>query len=129
MLIEEIFKKFKKEAAEGNIRENKGTRSCFLIFRKKKTNEIIEHLETILKNKNGEKIICEIKKGEIYDLGKVYFKIKSGTVIEFYDYEKLSSCFIRIYEIQKKESSDSWTALYIDENPSTPWWSKEERGQ
>lgn len=126
-MLDDIFNKLRKNAEEGEVKESRGIKSCFLIFRKKKLSEIMSALESVLKNKRGEKIVCDIEKGEIEDMGIASFEIKKGKTIEFYDYDKLSACFIRAYEISRKNESDFWIALYIDENPLTPWWSKEER--
>jgi len=126
-MIDSIFNELRKSAEEGKIKENKGTRSCFLIFKEKNFDEVTAALENLLKSKKGEKISCEIKKGEIEDMGMVCFEIKRGKLIEFYDYDMLSACFMRIYEISRKNASDSWIALYIDENTFSPWWSREER--
>ncbi len=74
---------------------------------------------------NGEKIITKIDEGKIFDSGKVYFNIRDGYVIEFYDYKTTTSVFIRIYWIS--DEIKEWIAVYIDQNPATPWWDKGEQ--
>jgi hypothetical protein len=69
---------------------------------------------------NGEKIASILQNGEIFDSGTVYFKILAGFIIEFYDYEHKTSVFIRIYQIS--DGKKEWIAVYIDQNPKTPWW-------
>ena len=75
--------------------------------------------------KNGEKIISNIDAGEIIDSRIKGFEIEKGVLIELYDYKKTTTIFIRLYQINDKKKS--WLALYIDENPDTPWWTDEER--
>lgn len=75
-------------------------------------------LEPILPN--GEKIVCILKEGEIVDCGVKQFTVKKGVFMEVYDYAKSTAIFIRLYVISHEE--EEWLALYIDENPSTPWW-------
>ena len=75
--------------------------------------------------KYGELIICNLNTGSLYDLGKLSLKIKNGMFMEFYDYNEMNVLFIRIYHFVDNEKT--WVSVYIDENPSTPWWSKEER--
>lgn len=83
--------------------------------------QVEEKLEPILRN--GEKIICHVGEGEIIDCGIRQFKVKKGTFMEVYDYSKTTAIFIRLYSISN--GAEEWLALYIDENPITPWWSKE----
>ena len=73
----------------------------------------------------GEEIYCRLGDGEITDRGVKSLRIGRGVFIEYYDYQEMSVVFIRLYAM---ESGDRrWTALYIDENPETPWWTKDER--
>jgi hypothetical protein len=69
---------------------------------------------------NGEKIASILQNGEIFDSGTVHFKILAGFIIEFYDYKHKTSVFIRIYQIS--DGKKEWIAVYIDQNPKTPWW-------
>ncbi len=87
---------------------------------------VLEHVNGGLKPilRNGEKITCRIEAGEIVDCGVKQFTVERGTYIEVYDYSTTTAIFIRLYVISSGE--DEWLALYIDENPSTPWWSKKE---
>jgi hypothetical protein len=73
--------------------------------------------------RNGEKIINEISKGEIIDSGVRQFSISRGVFMEVYDYTSNSAIFIRLYQITDGENN--WLSLYVDENPSTPWWDDE----
>lgn len=88
--------------------------------------KVLRHLEKKLKPilKNGEKIVSNISHGEIIDCGIKQFRIKKGVIMEVYDYSRMTSIFIRVYIISGDD--EGWLALYIDENPSTPWWSRRE---
>lgn len=73
--------------------------------------------------KNGEKIENDINAGEIVDCGLKQFKILRGKFFEVYDYGSTTAIFIRLYHVRGEKE---WLALYIDENPDTPWWGEEE---
>jgi hypothetical protein len=109
--------------------QNKNVRGDFVsamsIIEEKNIEVIEEKIENTLKSHlpKGEKIISEIKGGDIIDGGKPYFKILGGYVIEFYDYDKTTSVFIRNYHIS--DGGKDWVAVYIDQNPKTPWCDKD----
>jgi len=72
--------------------------------------------------RNGEKIINEVSNGEIIDSGVKQFSISRGVFMEVYDYTSNSAMFIRLYQIT--DGKKDWLSLYVDENPSTPWWER-----
>ena len=72
---------------------------------------------------NGEKIENDIKAGEIVDCGQKQFEIARGKFFEIYDYDKTTAIFIRLYHVRGERE---WLALYVDENPDTPWWGDKE---
>ena len=78
-------------------------------------------LEPMLKN--GEKIENKISEGEIVDCGLKQFEILRGKFFEVYDYGSTTAAFIRLYHVKREKE---WLALYIDENPDTPWWGEDE---
>jgi len=78
-------------------------------------------LEPMLKN--GEKIENKIRGGEIVDCGLKQFEILRGKFFEVYDYGSTTAIFIRLYHVKGEKE---WLALYIDENPDTPWWGEDE---
>lgn len=78
-------------------------------------------LEPMLKN--GEKIENKISEGEIVDCGLKQFEILRGKFFEVYDYGSTTAIFIRLYHVKGEKE---WLALYIDENPDTPWWGEDE---
>ena len=94
------------------------------IIEGKDPDEVGKRVENVLEKyvTNGEKIITKIDGGEIFDSGKAYFNILGGYVIEFYEYKSTTSVFIRIYRIS--DDIKDWIAVYIDQNPTTPWWDK-----
>ncbi len=94
----------------------------------------VEHFEEAIHRMNaalasiverGEKISCDLGSGEVVDSGVKGFDILKGVLLEVYDYRKTSAAFIRLYHLRDKRRE--WLALYVDENPHTPWWSEEER--
>jgi hypothetical protein len=74
--------------------------------------------------KNGEKIENDISAGEIVDCGLKQFEILKGKLFEIYDYDSTTAIFIRLYHVKGEKE---WLALYIDENPDTPWWGDKEK--
>ncbi len=73
--------------------------------------------------KNGEKIESDISRGEIVDCGLKQFEILKGKFFEVYDYDSTTAVFIRLYHVK---GENEWVALYVDENPDTPWWGEDE---
>jgi hypothetical protein len=78
-------------------------------------------IEPVLKN--GEKIENNISAGEIVDCGLKQFEILNGKFFEVYDYGSTTAIFIRLYHVKGEKE---WLALYVDENPDTPWWGEDE---
>lgn len=83
--------------------------------------KIKKTIEPVLKN--GEKIENDISAGEIVDCGLKQFEIVRGKFFEIYDYDKTTAIFIRLYHVKGERE---WLALYVDENPDTPWWGDKE---
>lgn len=83
--------------------------------------KIKKTVEPILKN--GEKIENDISAGEIIDCGQKQFEILKGKFFEIYDYGSTTAIFIRLYHVRGERE---WLALYVDENPDTPWWGENE---
>jgi hypothetical protein len=100
--------------------------SAMSIIEEKDIEVVEEKIENALESHlpNGEKIVSEIKVGDIIDGGNPYFKILGGYVIEFYDYDTTTSVFIRNYLIS--DGGKDWVAVYIDQNPKTPWWNQDQ---
>lgn len=73
--------------------------------------------------KNGEKIENDINTGSITDCGLKQFEILKGKFFEVYDYDSTTAIFIRLYHVK---GETEWLALYVDENPNTPWWGEDE---
>jgi len=108
------------------IRKNGEYLCTSLILYNSEFDEICDAIQKkLIDMKYGELIICNLNTGSLYDLGKLSLKIKNGMFMEFYDYNEMNVLFIRIYHFVDNEKT--WVSVYIDENPSTPWWSKEER--
>ncbi len=74
----------------------------------------------------GETLVID-GKGRINDSGKVQFDIEPGLLVEYYHYEQMTVLFIRLYRVHERRTGKVWTALYLDENPQTPWWPTKER--
>lgn len=127
LLTEKIFSGLEKICSSKNMRKNKGYVAASMIFDFRHYNAVQKKLNFLLDEiaKSGERISCEISSGAIVDSGIRQFDVLKGVSIEFYDYEKMSAAFIRLYCISNDKKR--WVALYIDENPSTLWWSRAER--
>ncbi|WP_456474958.1 hypothetical protein [Candidatus Pyrohabitans sp.] len=126
MLTRDLLSALEVLSERKNIREYASYYAASAFFRTEKYEEvervILSHLEG---RKNSELISCTLSSGIISDSGNVQFHILKGRVFEFYDYKEMSACFIRLYHLQDLSNGKEWVALYIDENPSTPWWAEE----
>lgn len=127
MLTEKILSELKSVSKSQNIRKHGKYIAGSAVFDSKHFDYAADKINFILTPvvASGEKISNEIKAGEIVDSGVKQFKILKGIFIEIYDYKTMTVAFVRLYHIGDKNKE--WVALYIDENPSTPWWGKEER--
>ncbi len=127
MLTEKILSELKDVSKSQNIRKHGKYITGSAVFDSGHFDYVANRVNSILAPvaANGEKILNEIKEGEVVDSGIKQFKILRGIFIEVYDYKTMTVAFVRLYQISDKNKE--WLALYIDENPSTPWWGKEER--
>jgi hypothetical protein len=126
MLSQELLSALGELAERKTLREYAHYYAASAFFGKEKYDEvervILSHLEA---RDRCELISCSISSGTIYDSGAVQFHILKGRLFEFYDYTEMSACFIRLYHIRDLSNNKEWVAMYIDENPATPWWAEE----
>lgn len=127
MLTEKIISEFKGISKSQNIRKHGKYTAGSATFDSKHFGYVADRINLVLVSiaASGEKIAGKIAGGEIFDSGVKQFKILRGFFIEVYDYKTMTVAFVRLYQISDKNKE--WAALYIDENPSTPWWNEEER--
>lgn len=125
-IAEKILKRLKSAAETGNLRKFKEYEAASLIFQSSKYDDIIRELNEVLVDitKDGEVISSAFGEGEVVDSGAKHLDIVRGMLYEVYDYKAMSSAFIRLYHLKGKKE---WLALYVDENPHTPWWVEEDR--
>ncbi len=125
-LAKKIVGRLKRIADASSARKFKDYEAASLIFDSARYEDVIKGLNEILGEiaKNGEVISSNFSVGEVVDSGTKHSDILRGMLYEVYDYKAMSSAFIRVYHLKKDKE---WLALYIDENPHTPWWGKEER--
>ncbi|MFQ5974855.1 MAG: hypothetical protein ACE5J5_00875 [Candidatus Hydrothermarchaeales archaeon] len=126
-LTEKILKELKKLSKTQKICKHGKYSTATAIFDASSFDEVSSLINNVIDPiaENGEKIICNIDSGEIIDSQVKGFDIKKGVLIELYDYSSTDVTFIRLYHI--RDEKKDWLALYVDENPETPWWTKEER--
>ncbi len=122
MNLEEILKIFKNNINWYKIRE-RGNNKILAINFKHETclKEILKRISESFVKKS-ERIISRISCGEIIDLDIKSFEIIEGFFIEYYDYEKQETCFIRIYKIKDIKTNKIYTNLYIDLIKNSAWW-------
>ncbi|RLF60342.1 MAG: hypothetical protein DRN25_02940 [Thermoplasmata archaeon] len=125
MFTEKILRELKDISDNSSIRKNQSYTVGFAVFSPDKFEEVMSRIKKLLQ-REGEEIICE-GTGRIVDCGTTQFHIKKAVFIEYYHYISTTSIFVRLYLISNKDDNKEWISLYIDENPLTPWWSKEER--
>ncbi len=123
-ILDEIIDRLKPISNIQNMNQREGFSTGMSIIEGKSTDEVEILIESVLDRhlKGGEKIVSRLKGGEVVDGGKTSFKILGGYLVEFYEYETTTSVFIRNYNIA--DGKKDWIAVYIDQNPATPWWDK-----
>lgn len=124
-LSRKILEELEGLAQRCSVREYSEYISTSAFFKAEVLPEVKERIEKTLKkfSENGELISLEICSGKVVDAGIESFKIAGGKVYEYYHYETMTSLFIRLYSIEDR--GKGWIALYIDENPHSPWWAEE----
>ena len=124
MWVEKLLDKVKGRAKWTRVREYKGYLVGSAIFEEEALPWVLGVVKEVLE-KEGEIILSELGPGKIVDRGVESLKVRGGRFIEYYDYRSMRVVFIRLYVLEGEEGR--WLALYIDENPETPWWAGEER--
>jgi hypothetical protein len=124
-LTQRVLSQLKDISKEQKVRKKGRYTAGYAVFSADNFERVAERLELVLKPvlKNGEKI-SSTGPGEIIDSGVKQFEILKGIFSEVYDYSTTTATFIRLYHIS--DGKREWLALYIDENPSTPWWGHED---
>lgn len=124
-LVEEILDNLVEVSKTKKIRTRGKYMTGHATFDVGDYDNVISKLKKILGPilKNGEKIENDISAGEIVDCGLKQFEILKGKFFEIYDYDKTTAIFIRLYHVKGERE---WLALYVDENPETPWWGDKE---
>jgi len=108
------------------VQHHKGYSSSALWAEAEDYGRIDARLRKILKEfEPGGELINLQGQGEIIDQGEGSFSIEKGRTYEFYSYGEMSSLFLRLYLISDPKQGKRWVALYMDENPHTPWWAEE----
>ncbi len=126
MLTRELLDAVEEIAERKSVKEYSGYLAASAFFEKGRYDEVERLILSRLEARDeGELISCRISSGAIFDSRREQFKILRGRLLEFYDYAKMSACFIRLYYLRDLGSRREWVALYIDENPATPWWAEE----
>ncbi len=124
----EVMEEFRGSYKVGDVRRRGKYAACYLLFDYEAYRDVLERLDALTERhtERGERIRCQIGRGAVVDMGVETILVRGGVCWELYDYEELSLAFVRLYSLEEGERR--WVALYVDENPETPWWSKEERG-
>ncbi len=124
-LAEEIIDSVSDISKTKKIRNREKYVTCHATFDISDFDSVISKIKEVIEPvlKNGEKIENDISAGEIVDCGRKQFEILKGKFFEIYDYDKTTAIFIRVYHVKGEKE---WVALYVDENPDTPWWGEEE---
>ncbi len=128
-LTEKILEDIKSISRNQNVKRNERYVTGCAFFDVVHFDRIVDGITRAIEPivMDGEKILNRIDGGKIFDSGEFLFQIKKGVFFEVYDYKELAATFVRLYHLFDPGSRNEWLALYIDENPSTPWWSKVDR--
>ena len=127
MLIEELIREFSEKSYVRKVRHLRGYRTLTLLLKQASFEQVVKRLNEIVGRVliKGEKISCEISRGNVKDMGLKTLEILRGKFLELYDYDKLCLYFVRVYEFEG--DGRKWIAIYVDENLETPWWDERER--
>jgi len=127
MIIEDVIDSLDKYSVTSKLNIYRGLRSLFIKFNENLFQKLTENIHNILLKyrNNGEIIKLKISDGVFIDMGIKTLKVLEGYIWEYYDYQKYTHYYIRLLHLSDGEK---WIALYIDENPLSPWWSEEDRG-
>ena len=126
MLVRELLDAVGEIAERKSVREYSGCLAASAFFEREKYGEVERLILARLEARSGGELIsCRISSGTIFDFCREQFKILRGRLLEFYDYAEMSACFVRLYQLRDPRTNREWAALYIDENPSSPWWAEE----
>ena len=120
MICKELKSRLEKISESSKIIEHKSNFALTCILRKEFYEDVEKILRETLYRDNSEVIVNIIKGGTIIDSGKKYIEIIKGIFYEFYDYDRKSCAFIRLYHLRLNERE--WLALYVDENIDCIWW-------
>lgn len=125
-LAERILERLEGIAETSSAKRFKEYEAVSLILHSSRYEDVIRGLNEVLDGiaKDGEVISSAFGEGEIVDSGVKHLEVVRGMLYEVYDYKAMSSAFIRLYHLKGEKE---WLALYVDENPHTPWWEEEER--
>lgn len=124
-LTSEIIDSLTKLSDSRKLQKNEGFIVGSAILKGVNVEEVKKHIDSVLERHKtgGELIVSKLVSGRIVDGGVLSFNILGGYVTEFYEYESTTSVFIRNYRIS--DGSKEWVAVYVDENPKTPWWERD----
>jgi hypothetical protein len=126
-LIDNLYDELKDMAEAKSIRSLGLYRVLSMVFKPSFFNDVASVVDklTTKATANGERISCRISYGEVVDMGLKSMDVTDGFYIELYNYQYATVYHIRIYKF--KSGDREWCALYVDENPETPWWTRDER--
>ncbi|MEM1546789.1 MAG: hypothetical protein QXY40_04580 [Candidatus Methanomethylicia archaeon] len=126
-LIDELYDRLKDKADIKSVRSLGLYRVLSMMFKYDFFNDVTSIVDdlTIKAAVNGERIKCRLSYGEVVDMGLKSIDVIDGFYIELYNYQSTTVYHIRIYRFKNKDRE--WCALYVDENPETPWWIGDER--
>ncbi len=69
----------------------------------------------------GEVVKMSVDRGVFIDMGSETVEITGGAIYEYYDYPTSSHLYLRLLRL--RYLGREWTAVYIDWDIDSPWWS------
>ncbi len=69
----------------------------------------------------GEVVKISVDRGVFIDMGSETVEITGGAIYEYYDYPTSSHLYLRLLRL--RYLGREWTAVYIDWDIDSPWWS------
>ncbi len=81
--------------------------------------QIVE--DTFRDVEEGEVVKISVDRGVFIDMGSETVEITGGAIYEYYDYPTSSHLYLRLLRL--RYLGREWTAVYIDWDADSPWWS------
>ena len=120
-LVDLVFKELSHLAELKKLRSEGEKKVLFLKL--KSRYERVKHIVSRILEEVGRRgeVISVEGGGEVIDIGEKSLSVRRALVSEVYDYEEMSTAFLRLYEFED-EFGRIWSSVYVDYDSKSLWW-------